>query len=53
MKIGLEMRRLYDKNKFFEFEFTNEIDLTNFLNDFLKYDVIGEKLELRIWKKNN
>ena len=52
MKVGLELKRLYDRNKFFEFEFNDTIELRQFLETFLKKDVVGEKLELRIWRKD-
>lgn len=50
MIIRCEMKRFHDKNRAFEFKFPSEIAFKDFVNDFLGYDEVGEKLELRIWK---
>lgn len=49
MRYYLELKRLYDRNRFFEFEFHSLISLNNFLDTFLQHDILGEKLELRIY----
>lgn len=51
MKIGCDWKRDSDKSRRFSMEFEDELDFKNFLVAFLKQDVCGEVLNLRVWKE--